>query len=84
MKTFNYAIMKKTKLLFIVVALVCFFCSCMGDHATSQGKDTAKSMYGSIAKDTSKGDSTGADTESMDNSGSGGTKIPKADTVRKK
>lgn len=84
MKTFNHATMRKAKLLFIVTALVCLFCSCMGDHGTSQGKDTDKSMYGSLAKDTSKGDSTGADTESMDNSGSGGTKIPKADTVKKK
>jgi hypothetical protein len=76
--------MKKAKLLFIVLASVCLFCGCMGDHSTSQGKDTDKSMYGTIAKDTSKGDSTGADTASMDNSGSGGTKIPKADTVKKK
>lgn len=68
----------------VAVTAICLFYSCMGDHGTSQGKDTDKSMYGSIAKDTSKGDSTGADSESMDNSGSGGTKIPKADTVKKK
>lgn len=84
MKTFNYVIMRKAKLLFIIPALACLFYGCMGDHGTSQGKDTDKSMYGTIAKDTSKGDSTGADTASMDNSGSGGTKIPKADTVKKK
>jgi len=76
--------MKKAKLLFILPALACLFCGCMGDHGTSQGKDTDKSVYGTVAKDTSKGDSTGADIESMDNSGSGGTKIPKADTVKKK
>ena len=76
--------MKKTKLLFVVATVTCLLYGCMGDHGTSQGKDTEKSMYGTIAKDTSKGDSTGADTESMDNSGSGGTKIPKADTVKKK
>jgi hypothetical protein len=59
------------------------FYSCIGDHGTSQGKDTEKSVYGTIAKDSSKGDSTGADTASMDNSGSGGTKIPKPDSVKK-
>lgn len=64
--------------------MVGVFYSCRGDHAASQGKDTEKSMYGNIPKDTSKGDSTGADTESIDNSGSGGTKIPKPDTVKKK
>ena len=84
MKTFNCDIMKKAKLILTVAAIACMFYGCRGDHGTSQGKDTEKSMYGTIAKDTSKGDSTGADTESTDNSGSGGTKIPKADTVKKK
>jgi hypothetical protein len=76
--------MKKVKLIVITATIACLFCGCMGDHGTSHGKDTDKSMYGSIAKDTSKGDSTGADTASMDNSASGGTKIPKPDTVKKK
>lgn len=78
--------MKKIKLLFITATLPCLLYSCMGDHSASasHGKDTDKSMYGPIAKDTSKGDSTGADTESMDNSASGGKKIPKPDTVKKK
>jgi hypothetical protein len=76
--------MKTAKLLFTTTIIACLFCGCMGDHGTSKGKDTDKSMYGTIAKDTSKGDSTGADTTSMDNSGSGGTKIPKTDTGKKK
>ena len=76
--------MKKAKSIFAVAVIAGLFYGCSGDHGTSQGKDTEKSMYGAIAKDTSKGDSTGADTASMDNSGSGGTKIPKADTAKKK
>lgn len=77
--------MKKAKLIIFSAAITFMFCGCMGDHSTShQTKDTDKSMYGNIPKDTTKADSTGADTESMDNSGSGGTKIPKADTVKTK
>lgn len=76
--------MKKGTLILIAAAMACIFCGCMGDHGTSQGKDTDKSMYGNIAKDTSKGDSTGADTTYMDHSAAGGTKIPKPDTAKKK
>ena len=75
--------MKTAKLILTVAAIAFMFCGCRGDHGTSQEKDTEKSMYGAIAKDTSKGDSTGADTMSMDNSGSGGTKIPKQDSIKK-
>jgi len=76
--------MKNMKLIPVAIAIAGLFYSCRGDHGVSHGKDTEKSMYGSIARDTSKGDSTGADTASMDNSGSGGTKIPKPDTPKKK
>ena len=75
--------MQKIKFLLIIPVTVLFISSCGGDHAAHNGKDTAKNSY-QVPRDTSNADSTGADTASMDNSGSGGTKIPKPDTVKHK
>jgi len=75
--------MKKTALIFSIAMATCFFCSCMGDHSASHGKDTDKSMYGNIARDTTKADSTGADTSQADNGASGGATSPKPDTAKK-
>lgn len=65
----------------VVPFVAIMFCSCRGDHGTQGGKDTGENTYG-VAKDTSKMDSTGADTASLDNSGSGGTKIAKPDSSK--
>jgi len=75
--------MQKIKFLLIIPVTVLFISSCGGDHAAHNGKDTTKNSY-QVPRDTGKADSTGADTASMDNSGSGGTKIPKPDTGKHK
>jgi hypothetical protein len=75
--------MQKIKFTLIILVTALFISSCGGDHAAHNGKDTSKNSY-QVPRDTSKADSTGADTNSMDNSGSGGTKIPKPDTGKHK
>ena len=75
--------MQKIKFLLVIPVTVLFISSCGGDDASHNGKDTAKNSY-QVPRDTSKADSTGADTASMDNSGSGGTKIPKPDMGKHK
>ena len=75
--------MKKLKFALLIPVAIISFSSCGGDHAARNLGDTAKNSY-QVPRDTSKADSTGADTNSMDNGGSGGTKIPKPDTSKKK
>jgi len=75
--------MRKIKFILIIPVSAIVLYGCGGDHGAQSGKDTQQNSY-QVPRDTSKADSTGADTASMDNSGSGGTKIPKPDTAKHK
>lgn len=75
--------MQKIKLILIVPIASLLLSACGGDHGVHNGKDTSENSY-QVPRDTTKPDSTGADTASMDNSASGGTKIPKPDTPKHK
>jgi hypothetical protein len=75
--------MRKTKLILIIPVTALLLSACGGDHGVHNGKDTSQNSY-QVPKDTTRADSTGADSVSMDNSGSGGTKIPKPDTAKHK
>jgi len=76
-------IMQKLKLISSVVVIALALSSCNGDHGSQGGKDTAQNSY-QVPKDTTKADSTGADTSSVDNSANGGTEIAKPDTHKHK
>lgn len=73
----------KAKLLLVIPLVTTLFSACGGDHGVHNGKDTSENSY-QVPKDTSRPDASGADSASIDNSGSGGTKIPKADTSKRK
>jgi len=75
--------MQKVKLILIIPVVSVLLSACGGDHGVHNGKDTSENSY-QVPKDTTKADSTGADTASMDNSASGGTKISKPDTAKHK
>jgi hypothetical protein len=75
--------MKNIKMLLLIPVGIISFSSCGGDHPARNLGDTSKNSY-HVPHDTTRADSTGADTNSTDNSGSGGTKIHKPDTAKKK
>ena len=75
--------MKKMKIAVMLPVAMILLSACGGDHAARNLGDTSKNSY-HVPRDTTRSDSTGADTNSMDNGGSGGTKIHKPDTAKKK
>jgi hypothetical protein len=72
----------KTKLIIMMLTVVCALNACTGDHNPQAGKDQ-KNTYG-VAKDTAKTDSTQTHKEtSDDHSASGGSDLVKKDTSKK-
>ena len=59
--------------------------ACNGDHSDRIGRDTAKNTKDSVPSniDTSKTTKTTGDAGTLDNSASGGTKVTKADNIKK-
>jgi hypothetical protein len=86
-KTF---IVMRNRILIVVIGLCAgLFVACNGDHSTRVVRDTVKNRYGAdtakISKsnrDTGKVTSATGDASSLDNSGSGGTKISKDSTKK--
>lgn len=69
--------MKKHIYIIALLFAAAFITACSGDHATRNGRDTAKEHYqvqGS-GVDTSKTTTTTGDASNIDNSGSGGTMV---------
>jgi hypothetical protein len=66
-------------ILTIAGSLMC--AACTGNHSASSGRDTSEQTFGPPRQDTSTTPRS-SDPTSVDNSGSGGTKITK-DTAKK-
>jgi hypothetical protein len=82
--------MKKQFLITYIAGMAILFSACNGDHSDRSGIDTVKNRYGTDTSktpgsntDTGKITTTTGDASSLDNSGSGGTKIAK-DTSKQK
>jgi len=72
------------KIKFITILTIAgslMYTACSGNHPASSGRDTAKESLGPPRQDTSITPRS-SDPTSVDNSGSGGTKITK-DTAKK-
>ena len=69
--------MKNIKLMSLAAFTSFAFVACNGDHGTSNGKDTQANSY-HVSADSAKMDTAKVtDGSSLDNGGSGGTKIAK-------
>jgi hypothetical protein len=83
----------KSRILILLLTSGWLVIACNGDHSTRSGIDTVKNSYGVSDKDTAKTSKSNIDTgkittttgdaSTIDNSGSGGTKIAK-DTSKQK
>ena len=78
--------MKKKILTMALICIASAFFACNGNRPAENGSDTANSVPDSIPSniDTSKTTSASGDAGNIDNSASGGTKVAKPDSTKKK
>lgn len=75
----------KKRIVFLMMPAFCLALgACSGDHSNKGGVDSAKYHYKAPSNvDTSKTTTTTGDASTVDNSGSGGTQIDTAKSVKK-
>ena len=72
----------KNKIIFSLLFSAILLSACSGDHASRQGSDTAAMWHATNPyRDTFATTSTTGDATTVDNSGSGGTKIVRPHVV---